>query len=363
MKIRAFTTHKLAEHYSDCQDRFSIDQDTKSVALADGMSQSYQQKIWASLLVDTYTQNVEFVPNHAAIKELSSQWTSRVENFIDKLRQDSAPQYLIIMNENALAMHKSAGATFLGIRFNGNKWEGDVLGDSCLIEIEDNQIKRILTSQQGNEFDSHPDYFDSDALKEGKGTPLQINGEVTNQTSIILVSDPFSDFLNEKKKEGKEEVYIKELLSIETHDQYEESVARWRNTYGMHNDDSTLIIIEHDGSEDFNCANIDDIQSLISEEQKKQEVLEQQKESSETTQTIETTSSETQEEPTKDIEPIIDKPIEMPILENEFEKMFFDELHNQRKNSKKYKFLRKEPDDVLKKTLKAVYKKLNITKK
>ena len=52
MKIRAFITHKKAEHFNDCQDRFSINADTKSVALSDGMSQSWQQKIWAQLLVE-----------------------------------------------------------------------------------------------------------------------------------------------------------------------------------------------------------------------------------------------------------------------------------------------------------------------
>ena len=112
MKIRAFITHKLAEHFRDCQDRFSINQDTKSVALADGMSQSYQQKIWANLIVDSYVSNREFVPNKESIKELSIQWQNSVSKYIEQLKANNAPEYLIIMNENALAMHKSAGATF-----------------------------------------------------------------------------------------------------------------------------------------------------------------------------------------------------------------------------------------------------------
>ena len=50
MDIRAFITHKKAETFSDCQDRFSINSDTKSVAVSDGMSQSFFQKIWAEIL-------------------------------------------------------------------------------------------------------------------------------------------------------------------------------------------------------------------------------------------------------------------------------------------------------------------------
>ena len=271
MKIRAFITHKLAEQFNDCQDRFSINLNTKSVALADGMSQSYQQKIWASLLVGSYTSNPEFVPHKASIEELSVQWHEQVKKYIEDLEANQAPQYLIIMNRNAFAMRKSAGATFLGIRFEGKQWNGDVLGDSCLIVLQDNRIKDILTSQDGDEFDNHPDYFDSDASRTGKGTPKQINGIVDANTSIMLVSDPFSDFLNEKRKEGKDEEYVKELLQVTNHDEFEALVDKWRKEYGMHNDDSTLIIIEDDGTEKFNCTHVDDIQSLIANEQQKQE--------------------------------------------------------------------------------------------
>ena len=55
MRISAFITHKKSERYSDCQDRFSVNKDTKSIAVSDGMSQSYQQKIWAALLAEAFT--------------------------------------------------------------------------------------------------------------------------------------------------------------------------------------------------------------------------------------------------------------------------------------------------------------------
>lgn len=60
MDIRAFITHKKAETFSDCQDRFSINSDTKSVAVSDGMSQSFFQKIWAENLVDAFVDNSQW---------------------------------------------------------------------------------------------------------------------------------------------------------------------------------------------------------------------------------------------------------------------------------------------------------------
>lgn len=47
MKIRAFITHKLSEHYSECQDRFCINRDNHAIAVSDGMSQSVFPDYWA----------------------------------------------------------------------------------------------------------------------------------------------------------------------------------------------------------------------------------------------------------------------------------------------------------------------------
>lgn len=373
MKIRAFITHKEAEHYSDCQDRFSIKSNTKSVALADGMSQSYQQKIWAELLVDSYTSHLDFVPNKESIKELSKVWKEKVRQRIDELRSTSASEYLIIMNENALAMRKSAGATFLGLRFNGNKWTGDVLGDSCLIELDGCRINRICTSQPGDEFDNHPDYFDSDDLKDGKGTPLQIEGCLNEQTTIILVSDPFSDFLNGKKKEHNEDAFIKELLAVKSHKQYESLVESWRSNYGMHNDDSTLIIIEDDGDSNFNFneEDIDDIESLITEEQKEVERKEivktpsvahaQQKYEMEVTKI-----EDSQQTPVSSASSKITNQ-SAPILVDDFVQMLIKEWSKQRKHSNNlFKGLLPNENldkELLRKVVNAVCKEYIIMKK
>ena len=82
MKVRVFITHKKAEHFQDCQDRFSVNRDTKSVAVSDGMSQSIFQKIWAEILVDAYTKSREWTPSnesdHSTVKTiLSSTWKKR----------------------------------------------------------------------------------------------------------------------------------------------------------------------------------------------------------------------------------------------------------------------------------------------
>ena len=276
MLISAFITHKKAEHYSDCQDRFSINPDTKSIALSDGMSQSIFQKIWAEILVNTFTSNEEWVPNIENVKALSTIWRNNVEENI-KAQKESGNKS-VWRAERSLIDGHSAGATFLGIRFKGLNWDCDVLGDSCLILVNDNQIKAIYSSEEVSSFDNYPDFFDSNSKKDGKGKPRNINGLLVPGDSLLMVSDPFSDYLLKHKGSKEESKLIDRLLGINSHSEFEEVVEELRQK-GMHNDDSTLIIVKQDGNELFTYSPIpDDIYNLI--EKEKSETLRSQTETS-----------------------------------------------------------------------------------
>lgn len=163
-----------------------------------------------------------------------------------------------------MAEGRSAGATFVGIRFEGHTWAGSVLGDSCLIEW-DGQKAKFYTSQDAEGFDSYPDYFDSDASKVGKGTPMPINGTLSERTTLFLVSDPFSDFLLGHSKKGDIAEYILQLLSISSHIEFEILVEKWRKE-GMHNDDTTLVIVENDKSDVLTISHADAIEEMMKNE-------------------------------------------------------------------------------------------------
>lgn len=271
MKIRAFITHKKAEQFQDCQDRFCVNPDTKSVAVSDGMSQSIFQKIWAEILVQAYTDNIDgrkWRPtqetNQETIKtKLSPLWNERVRHRVREMQKEGKNTQ---RTENSLALGLSAGATLAGVRFEGCKWIGEVMGDTCIVEIKDSRITRVCTSQDVNAFDNHPDYFDSNPIRQGKGTPRQFEGELSSEMAMLIVSDPFSDFLLEKQKVGEESEFVKELLTVNSHDAFEELVIRWRTTFGMHNDDSTLLIIEPNNTEEWTILAQDDIERLMETE-------------------------------------------------------------------------------------------------
>ena len=89
-----------------------------------------------------------------------------------------------------------------------------------------------------------------------------------------MVSDPFSEFLLNHNKKGDISNYIHQLLNISSHEGFEKVVGDWRND-GMHNDDTTLVIIEHDGSNDITIQSFDKINDFIEKERSEAEKVDE----------------------------------------------------------------------------------------
>lgn len=261
MKIRGFITHKKAERYADCQDYFSIDVGKKRIAVSDGMTQSIFSSQWAKYLVHAYAHE-----EWDGQSDLSAQQRKWLEFTKQELRQQEEKGLPTWMLENVLAMRQGAGATLCGICFKGYKWEGYVLGDTSIVEIDgDNKITAIHKSKEGR-FDNHPDYYDS--FGDIVGEQIYPKGVFGESYKLLLVSDPFAEILYNIKGEEHAVEYISELLAVSSHQEFEQLVVQWRANKGMHNDDSTLVIIEYDGNEQFDIDSTppDDLDKLVEEE-------------------------------------------------------------------------------------------------
>ena len=259
MKIRAFITHKLSEKYSDCQDRFHINQDSRILAVSDGMSQSIFPDIWADLLSEQYAKNGHC--DEADRQILCDDWLQQVESYRDLQKLAGKQTWKL---DNCLAERKGAGATICGVKFkNATDWEGDVLGDSCIIEVDKNQGKAKIYSSEEKAFDSYPDFYDSYPDKKGRGIIKSFTGSINPDKVLLLVSDPFSEFFYANKDDCK--TLIDQILKINNHREFCQLVEDWRWN-GMHNDDSTLCVIEFDGDLSFNIITQDDISQMMEEE-------------------------------------------------------------------------------------------------
>ena len=264
MKIRGFITHKRKEKYSDCQDRFKINAESRAIAVSDGMTQSIFPAKWAEILVSAYTDG-NWYPSHDSeeMSKCSKEWTDFAFN---EVKREDKEEYIRRRLENNLQRRNGAGATFLGIRFQGQKYSGVVLGDSCLVTIVKGKIEKIQSSREDNRFDNYPEYFDS-FMSVAKGEPRPIDGELTTDKVLLLVTDAVADFLYRHQDDCK---YLDDILRVKNRDDYDGLIDSFRKA-GMHDDDCTILIVEYDGKEEFDVEYEDSIDELCKNERKAQE--------------------------------------------------------------------------------------------
>lgn len=258
MKINAFITPHRSERMAECQDCFAINPGTAAAAVSDGVSQSIFPLEWARLLVDFFVRSGP--PSETERKALCHEWREAVRDWIV---EEKALGHNPWRAESNLAEGFSAGATLCGVVFWDEKmWTCDVLGDSCLLMVGRDGSVEIVSSEQ-KAFDTRPDYLDSHPMQPGRGQFHHVEGFLEEGECLILVSDPFSEFLS--RDTGKASERVRELRNVDNHESFVALVERWRRE-GMHDDDSTVVIIEWDGSGVFHLDKTDNVAAIIAAE-------------------------------------------------------------------------------------------------
>lgn len=262
MVIKAFIYHKRAEKYSDCQDCFGINAQNNRIAVSDGMSQSIFPQWWAKILVDDYLENGHIPLD---ILPLQEKWQQMLLTEIRTRDQEAKinPKRDPWRLKNLLAEKSGAGATICGLTLGDKEWSCECLGDSCVITINNDYTLKIYTSQEGK-FGNHPDYFDS--FRTGRGEP--INKKIDRDVkAILVVTDPFAELFQIHETDWQ---FIKsrfdELQSLTNHESFTKLVEKWRNEFGMHNDDSTLVLVTDCAVNNFEIAYADCLDRLCQDE-------------------------------------------------------------------------------------------------
>lgn len=259
MKVRAFITHKKAESYSDCADYYSINPRTGRMAVCDGISQSFRPLEWARILAKEYT-DAEFNPSDPeSVKPLQKKWQASLLPYLAELQAAGKITYGV---ENNINERKSAGSTFCGVQFDGNDWSAKILGDSAVISFKEGKLE-IYSSQEGA-FNNRPDHFDS--YEKPSGNVKEISGTMEKGHVLLMVSDPFSELFQKLESEGGAAGLMKKILSVNTQLEYLILVDYLRREYKMHNDDSTLLIIECDGSDEMSILTSETLDAHIQAE-------------------------------------------------------------------------------------------------
>jgi len=114
-----------------------------------------------------------------------------------------------------------------------------------LVVVKDDIINDIHSSMDTCNFGNYPDYYDSGPAKPGKGEVATFEGHWTKGLALVLVSDPLAAYLSSVRGTDQEAVCIRELLSVESADEFKILVDYWRKD-GMHDDDTTMAVVTND---------------------------------------------------------------------------------------------------------------------
>lgn len=252
IRIRGYITHKEAEKYSDCADRYAVNIENNRFAIADGVSKSFFPNYWADILVNSFVELEK--STELSIEKCQAEWFEKVK---ERVSVPDAKWY----TRNAFVKQEAGLATFVGLRFENNKWIAEAIGDSFLFFVPNNEKGfddwiKLSSKPLPVIFDSYPDYYSSRSKQHGDSVRLE---NILTEGTFYLMTDALSEWVYNQKEQAIEIINTK----WKNQDEFENGINDLRLHNILNNDDSAILIIEieNDGENEFNYEKLE-IQSL-----------------------------------------------------------------------------------------------------
>lgn len=223
---------------SEYEDAAAIAKDKSRFAVADGATEASFSGIWAKQLVRAFTDKRLSVPILTdELKPLQSKWQKIVH-------RHPLPWYA---EEKA---GDGAFAAFVGLEFFQEppeagavrNWRATAAGDSCLIQIRNEQILVAFPLANSGSFNDRPNLLGS--VVNGNGSLESISkssGSISADDIFFLMTDAIACWFLKEHERGN-----KPWNALETQDKasFKRFAASLRAEKQMKNDDVTLVRID-----------------------------------------------------------------------------------------------------------------------
>ncbi len=250
LKISAHSTHKAGNQPEHYEDAYAFDTLLGRAAVADGASDSFEARDWASTLAQSFIKTPPET-NRAAFME----WLhlpSRAWHIV--LPWDELPWYA-----EQKARDVGGLATLLGFYLvrdddagkhtNAIPWRAIAVGDACLLHIRENKLLDRFPIKEAAGFDTTPTLLctrlehnetilDDDELHTNEGT-CQV-GDI-----FLLATDALAERLYQLADLEELNIGLPDWDSILAlvEEDFEGLIAQFREDGLIRNDDVTLLII------------------------------------------------------------------------------------------------------------------------
>lgn len=235
MGITVLQLHKRASYeFKHIQDKYEVNSESRTFALADGTTQSFNSEIWAEIITKGFTENPIFNAN-----ELIKSFSKKVEVY-KSAKYEFSSNPAVASLEKA-KQNKGGTATFIGLQFTEhNKLEVISCGDTNLFLLNsDNKIIPFPFADVDS-LDANNYFINTEQLLQNKidETFFKKRTLDCSPTDILIVATDALSRLILKKPST-----ITELLNIKTFEQLHQFCLKYWENKELQEDDISAIII------------------------------------------------------------------------------------------------------------------------
>lgn len=235
MKIKVFHTHKKSSGtYNFVQDKFHINPENKTIAIADGTTQSFRSEYWSDLLVQEFCKHPTFERNE--FLGLSKSLANKIQASTPTFSENPA-----IASLERKKFSEGSTSTFLGIQFRDqNTFDVLSVGDCNLFIIQKNGDIISYPFDSIDDLNNNQSFLNTINLLKDEPDSIEISNvqlKFEDGDKLLLCTDAISRlFLSDKG-------WIDEIVKFDNFDSFIQKIEElWSNNV-LEEDDITILYI------------------------------------------------------------------------------------------------------------------------
>jgi len=219
-----------------------------SFAIADGATEGYLSKLWASILVRTYVKS-QFLNSPISLEEyidLSINiWNKRLKQYLKRRENNNKPIYWF----EEIALQKGAFSTILGLTLHDEEdikskyWVSIAIGDSCLFQIRDDKLINCFPIDKSHLLNNRPTLLASNMLYNNKIVDYLHfqRSEYQNGDHFYLMTDALSQWFLQEYETDSLPWNVLNDFSVDNKKLFKKWIHKLRTEKAIRNDDVSMI--------------------------------------------------------------------------------------------------------------------------
>jgi serine/threonine protein phosphatase PrpC/FtsZ-binding cell division protein ZapB len=232
----AFYAPKPGEDLKSCQDKVAVSQDAKVVAVADGVTASFQGGLWAECVVTSFAENPPLTAeDYGWFEKAQQQWKRVVANLEKRCGNAS-------ITKSRIQGLEPGSTTLVAVRLEQKdgkfQLEISTCGDACALVCRNGGVALSVPLDRADKFTNTPQSISSNTPPKTLSRLLRRQSfELQSDDTVILATDAMAQFLL-----SMGEKTLQRCHQLNNENEFRQFVLRERNgSSKILNDDVTLV--------------------------------------------------------------------------------------------------------------------------